>query len=63
MRMAQLTRTEISSLPADTNVYEGVGKMYVLLPGRALSFCMMARFYFFASNCFVLCMDLSNGLA
>lgn len=29
MRMAQLTRTEILSLPADTNVYEGVGKMYV----------------------------------
>lgn len=28
--MAQLTRTEISSLPADTNVYEGVGKMYVI---------------------------------
>ena len=27
MRLAQLTRTEISSLPAETNVYEGVGKM------------------------------------
>ncbi|KAI2776969.1 Prefoldin [Daldinia loculata] len=27
LRMAQLTRSEISSLPADTNVYEGVGKM------------------------------------
>ncbi|RYC60857.1 hypothetical protein CHU98_g5378 [Xylaria longipes] len=24
MRMAQLTRTELSTLPADTNVYEGV---------------------------------------
>jgi chaperonin cofactor prefoldin len=27
LRMAQLTRTEVSSLPADTGVYEGVGKM------------------------------------
>ncbi|KAI0404959.1 ceramidase-domain-containing protein [Xylaria palmicola] len=32
MRMAQLTRTELSSLPADTNVYEGVGKMFISLP-------------------------------
>ncbi|KAI1369471.1 Prefoldin [Xylaria arbuscula] len=32
MRMAQLTRTEISSLPSDTNVYEGVGKMFISLP-------------------------------
>ncbi|KAI8947121.1 Prefoldin beta-like protein [Xylaria longipes] len=32
MRMAQLTRTELSTLPADTNVYEGVGKMFVSLP-------------------------------
>ncbi|KAI2601804.1 Prefoldin [Hypoxylon sp. NC1633] len=32
LRMAQLTRTEISSLPANTNVYEGVGKMFVALP-------------------------------
>ncbi|KAI0478666.1 ceramidase-domain-containing protein [Xylariaceae sp. FL0804] len=31
MRMAQLTRTELSSLPPDTNVYEGVGKMFVSL--------------------------------
>lgn len=28
MRLAQLTRSEISSLPPDTAVYEGVGKMY-----------------------------------
>ena len=28
MRLAQLTRAEISSLPAQTAVYEGVGKMY-----------------------------------
>jgi chaperonin cofactor prefoldin len=27
MRLAQLTRSEISSLPSDTAVYEGVGKM------------------------------------
>ncbi|KAI5864982.1 Prefoldin [Durotheca rogersii] len=32
LRMAQLTRTEISSLPVGTNVYEGVGKMFVALP-------------------------------
>ncbi|KAH8676365.1 Prefoldin [Xylariales sp. PMI_506] len=32
LRMAQLTRTEISSLPSDTGVYEGVGKMFVALP-------------------------------
>lgn len=28
MRLAQLTRSEISALPNDTDVYEGVGKMY-----------------------------------
>ncbi len=28
MRLAQLTRAEISSLPAENPVYEGVGKMY-----------------------------------
>jgi chaperonin cofactor prefoldin len=27
MRLTQLTRTEISSLPPDTAVYEGIGKM------------------------------------
>ncbi|KAK4649401.1 uncharacterized protein QC761_118540 [Podospora bellae-mahoneyi] len=32
MRLAQLTRSEISSLPPDTAVYEGVGKMFVGLP-------------------------------
>lgn len=26
-RMAQLTQSEIASLPKDTGVYEGVGKM------------------------------------
>jgi hypothetical protein len=30
MRLHQLTSSEISSLPPTTNVYEGVGKMYVL---------------------------------
>lgn len=28
-RLAQLTKDELSSLPPQTNVYEGVGKMYV----------------------------------
>jgi hypothetical protein len=32
MRMAQLTRNEVSSLPADTGIYEGVGKMLVSSP-------------------------------
>jgi hypothetical protein len=30
MRLTQLTRTEILSLPPNTAVYEGVGKMYVI---------------------------------
>ncbi|KAH9883720.1 Prefoldin [Xylariomycetidae sp. FL2044] len=32
MRMAQLTRTELSALPPDASVYEGVGKMFISLP-------------------------------
>jgi hypothetical protein len=28
IRMLQLTSNEVSTLPTDTNVYEGVGKMY-----------------------------------
>jgi dihydroceramidase len=32
MRLAQLTRSEMASLPSDTAVYEGVGKMYVAAP-------------------------------
>jgi len=32
VRMLQLTSTEVSSLPKDTNVYEGVGKMFVFIP-------------------------------
>ncbi|CAK7563986.1 MAG: hypothetical protein SEPTF4163_001869 [Sporothrix epigloea] len=29
MRLAQLTRKELESLPSNTSVYEGVGKMFV----------------------------------
>ncbi|KAK5654778.1 hypothetical protein OQA88_6814 [Cercophora sp. LCS_1] len=36
MRLAQLTRGEISTLPTDTPVYEGVGKMFVAIPGPTL---------------------------
>ncbi|KAL2199577.1 ceramidase-domain-containing protein [Corynascus similis CBS 632.67] len=36
MRLAQLTRSEIASLPSDTAVYEGVGKMFVGIPVPAL---------------------------
>ncbi|KAL2218159.1 prefoldin subunit 1, partial [Thermoascus aurantiacus ATCC 26904] len=32
VRILQLTSNEISSLPKDTNVYEGVGKMFVATP-------------------------------
>ncbi|CAG8980051.1 hypothetical protein HYALB_00009260 [Hymenoscyphus albidus] len=32
MRMLQLTSSEVSTLPTDTPVYEGVGKMFVLSP-------------------------------
>ncbi|GME25462.1 putative prefoldin subunit 1 protein [Neofusicoccum parvum] len=31
-RMLQLTSSEVDSLPKDTNVYEGVGKMFVWSP-------------------------------
>lgn len=31
MRLAQLTRNELTTLPESTPVYEGVGKMYVSL--------------------------------
>ncbi|KAJ4361176.1 hypothetical protein N0V95_002145 [Ascochyta clinopodiicola] len=31
-RMLQLTSAEVSSLPAETKVYEGVGKMFVCTP-------------------------------
>lgn len=32
MRLVQLTRGEMATLPADTAVYEGVGKMFVFCP-------------------------------
>ncbi|RDL42021.1 Uncharacterized protein BP5553_02000 [Venustampulla echinocandica] len=32
IRMLQLTSSEVSTLPADTPVYEGVGKMFVFNP-------------------------------
>ncbi|KAH8598779.1 Prefoldin [Bisporella sp. PMI_857] len=32
IRMLQLTSEEVSTLPSDTNVYEGVGKMFVYSP-------------------------------
>ncbi|KAK3383650.1 Prefoldin [Lasiosphaeria ovina] len=32
MRLVQLTRSEISTLPPDTAAYEGVGKMFVAVP-------------------------------
>ncbi|PSN73090.1 Prefoldin [Corynespora cassiicola Philippines] len=31
-RMLQLTATEVGSLPKDTKVYEGIGKMFVCTP-------------------------------
>ena len=31
IRLLQLTSSEVSTLPRDTNVYEGVGKMYAIL--------------------------------
>ncbi|CAK7218205.1 hypothetical protein SCUCBS95973_003406 [Sporothrix curviconia] len=37
MRIAQLTRSELASLPVNTNVYEGVGKMFVLEPVSSLN--------------------------
>ncbi|MCJ1365295.1 hypothetical protein MMC16_004416 [Acarospora aff. strigata] len=32
VRLLQLTSSELSQLPKDTNVYEGVGKMFILSP-------------------------------
>ncbi|TVY51547.1 putative prefoldin subunit 1 [Lachnellula cervina] len=32
IRMLQLTSSEVSTLPSDTPVYEGVGKMFVFSP-------------------------------
>lgn len=32
--MLQLTSSEVSTLPTNTNVYEGVGKMYDSFPNK-----------------------------
>ncbi|OHE91769.1 prefoldin subunit [Colletotrichum orchidophilum] len=37
MRMVRLTLDEVSSLPSDLNVYEGVGKMFIALPTPQLT--------------------------
>ena len=37
-RLLELTASEVKSLPGGTNVYEGVGKMYVLF--FLMSFCV-----------------------
>lgn len=36
MRLAQLTKSELSSLPPETPIYEGVGKMFVSVPAPAM---------------------------
>ncbi|KAI9677095.1 MAG: hypothetical protein M1817_006934 [Caeruleum heppii] len=36
VRLLQLTSNEVSSLPSDTKVYEGVGKMFVFSPTDAV---------------------------
>lgn len=38
MRLAQLTRSELATLPRDTPVYEGVGKMQVSIRCFSLFF-------------------------
>jgi dihydroceramidase len=35
-RLIQLTRSEVGSLPPETSVYEGVGKMSVFTPSLSL---------------------------
>lgn len=37
-RMLQLTASEMESLPKETKVYEGVGKMYVMTIGARVPF-------------------------
>ncbi|KAM0322813.1 hypothetical protein ACHAQA_009154 [Verticillium albo-atrum] len=37
MRMLRLTLDEVSGLPSGSNVFEGVGKMFVALPAPKLS--------------------------
>lgn len=42
--MLELTSSEVSSLPADTKVYEGVGKMYVMFDPVTSSLPSISRF-------------------
>ncbi|KAH7096010.1 Prefoldin [Paraphoma chrysanthemicola] len=42
-RMLQLTSSEVSSLPAETRVYEGVGKMFVLTPTSSVQARLQAE--------------------
>ncbi|KZZ97760.1 KE2 family protein [Ascosphaera apis ARSEF 7405] len=37
LRLSQLTSKELSDLPATTNVYEGVGKMFVVRPMNTIN--------------------------
>lgn len=40
-RMIELTSSEVSSLPKETKVYEGVGKMYVNVLNKTLALSMI----------------------
>lgn len=51
MRMAQLTRGEIASLPQDTAVYEGVGKMCVVFFSFLLACLLSPPFACVYSTC------------
>ncbi|KAI5280749.1 hypothetical protein KEM54_003511, partial [Ascosphaera aggregata] len=37
LRLSQLTSKELDDLPADTNVYEGVGKMFAVRPIQTIN--------------------------
>ncbi|MCJ1311481.1 hypothetical protein MMC25_005153 [Agyrium rufum] len=37
VRLLELTSTELKSLPKETKVYEGVGKMFLAQPGKSVS--------------------------
>ncbi|KAJ8061369.1 hypothetical protein OCU04_010425 [Sclerotinia nivalis] len=52
IRLLELTSTEVSTLPPNTNVYEGVGKMYLslTLPFKSttpLPFLLTTSFYLY----------------
>lgn len=59
LRLAQLTRSEISSLPPDTPVYEGVGKMFVSI----FSFLVSPFFQISALQLLVLCKPVLRDLS